>query len=122
MAIEFERLIPVFYVADLETERDFYMRLGFNVTYEAGDFVALQSGDVEFGLEARAIFNRGLPEQTFLLQFGIADVDAAKADLAEKTISFQERKVTLTEDQQHRILSIRSPNGYTIDLEGPREA
>lgn len=34
MAALFSRIIPILFVGDLQAERDFYVGLGFHVTYE----------------------------------------------------------------------------------------
>ena len=38
MAALFNRIIPILFVSDLEAERDFYVRLGFHVTYEGPEY------------------------------------------------------------------------------------
>jgi catechol 2,3-dioxygenase-like lactoylglutathione lyase family enzyme len=63
MAALFNRIIPILFVSDLEAERDFYVRLGFHVTYEGPEypyFLALGHGPVEFGIERKAGFRSDL--------------------------------------------------------------
>jgi hypothetical protein len=82
--VEVTRLIPILLVQDLIAERDFYVRLGFEVSYEGDeypDFIADENGPVEFGLERRDGFEPATPNQVVIWQFGIADVDDAKAVL-----------------------------------------
>src|SRR5258706_190344 len=38
MAPLFRRIIPILFVSDLRAERDFYLRLGFRVTYEGPEY------------------------------------------------------------------------------------
>jgi len=38
MAPLFSRIIPILFVSDLQAERDFYVRLGFHVTYEGPEY------------------------------------------------------------------------------------
>ncbi len=62
MTALFSRIIPILFVSDLAAERDFYIRLGFQVTYEGPeypDFASLGHGSIEFGIERREGFTRG---------------------------------------------------------------
>src|ERR1700735_2238025 len=64
MAALFNRIIPILFVSDLRAERDFYVRLGFHVTYEGPEypyFLALGHGPVEFGIEWRGGVSGGGP-------------------------------------------------------------
>ena len=38
MAPLYDRLVPILQVADLQAERDFYVALGFTVSYEGPEF------------------------------------------------------------------------------------
>ena len=38
MAVLFRRIIPILFVSDLRAERDFYLQLGFRVTYEGPEY------------------------------------------------------------------------------------
>jgi hypothetical protein len=54
MAPLYDRLVPILEVADLQGERDFYVVLGFTVSYEGPEFpefVALAHGPIEFGIQ-----------------------------------------------------------------------
>ena len=60
----FQRLIPILFVADVQAERDFYVSLGFTVTYQGAefpDFIALGLGAIEFGFSAPGGIYRGPP-------------------------------------------------------------
>jgi catechol 2,3-dioxygenase-like lactoylglutathione lyase family enzyme len=120
MAALFSRIIPILFVSDLEAERDFYLSLGFHVTYEGPeypDFLALGHGPVEFGIERRAGFSPRLPDQVLAWQFGIRDVEAARKVLADAGVTFTEELMTPGEDWQYRVLHARTPNGYHLLLE-----
>ena len=81
MAALFNRIIPILFVSDLEAERDFYVRLGFHVTYEGPEyphFLALGHGPVEFGIERKAGFRSDIPDQVLTWQFGVRDIAAAR--------------------------------------------
>ena len=81
MAPLFRRIIPILFVSDLRAERDFYLRLGFRVTYEGPEypyFLALGHGPVEFGIEWHEGFSPAGPDRVLTWQFGVSDLDEAK--------------------------------------------
>jgi hypothetical protein len=66
MAALFSRIIPILFVSDLRAERDFYVRLGFYVTYQGPEypyFLALGHGRIEFGIEWRQGFSPAAPDR-----------------------------------------------------------
>ncbi len=74
MAALFSRIIPILFVRDLQAEKDFYVRLGFHVTYSGPEypyFLALGHGPVEFGIEWREGFSASGPDRVLTWQFGI---------------------------------------------------
>ena len=84
MAALFNRIIPILFVSDLEAERDFYVRLGFQVTYEGPEypeFLALGHGSVEFGIERKPGFRTDSPDHVLTWQFGVGDIAAARSRL-----------------------------------------
>ena len=86
MAVLFSRIIPILFVSDLQAERDFYVRLGFHVTYEGPEypyFLALGHGQLEFGIEWREGFSVNRPDQVLTWQFGVSDLELAKKRLQE---------------------------------------
>jgi len=120
----FERLIPILLVEDLQAERDFYVSLGFTVTYqgtEFPDFIALGHGSIEFGISRRESFSSDLPDRVLTWQFGVTDVDLTKQRLTVAGVAFREEWVTPREDWKYRVLHARTPNGYYLLLEGPAE-
>jgi catechol 2,3-dioxygenase-like lactoylglutathione lyase family enzyme len=81
MAALFSRIIPILFVGDLEAERDFYLALGFHVTYEGPEypyFLALGQGKIEFGIEWRRDFSAAAPDRVLTWQFGVSDLDSVK--------------------------------------------
>lgn len=47
----YTRLQPLLFVSNLIAEKEFYLKLGFDVSYESDDFVAISFADcVQFGL------------------------------------------------------------------------
>lgn len=120
----FERLVPILFVADLEAERDFYVSLGFTITYqgtEFPDFIALGHGSIEFGMSHRQGFSSDLPDCVLTWQFGVSDVDLTKQRLTAGGVAFREEWVIAREDWKYRVLHARTPNGYHLMLEGPGE-
>ena len=120
MAILYERLVPILQVADLQAERDFYVALGFTVSYEGPEFptfVALAHGAIEFGIEQREDFTPEIADRVLPWQFGVSDVTAAKAQLTDAGVAFREEWVTPREDWKYRVLHARTPNGYHLMLE-----
>jgi catechol 2,3-dioxygenase-like lactoylglutathione lyase family enzyme len=120
MAALFNRIIPILFVSDLEAERDFYVRLGFHVTYagpEYPHFLALGHGPVEFGIERKAGFRSDTPDHVLTWQFGVGDIAAARQRLGEAGVPFSEQLMTPSEDWTYRVLHARTPNGYHLLLE-----
>ena len=120
-----ERLIPILFVRDIAAEKRFYTELGFSITYEGPEFpgfIALGSGQIEFGMEQRDDFDDTSPRRTLLWQFGIADVDASRAVLDAMELPYTEETIAPTENWTYRVLRTTTPNGYDLLLEGPREA
>jgi hypothetical protein len=111
-------------VGDATAERDFYRKLGFAISYEGPeypDFVAMQHGDVEFGIEQRDDFDSSAPARVILWQFGVADVDVAKRVLDGAQIAYEEKLETPRPDWRYRVLRLTTPTGYTLLFEGERE-
>ncbi|MGH3277257.1 MAG: VOC family protein [Streptosporangiaceae bacterium] len=120
MAVLFSRIIPILFVSDLQAERDFYVRLGFHVTYEGPEypsFLALGHGQLEFGIEWRDGFSVGRPDQVLTWQLGVTDLEQAKERLQEAGVRFREELMKPSEDWQYRVLHARTPNGYHLLLE-----
>jgi hypothetical protein len=120
----FDRLIPILLVSDVVAERDFYVRLGFAVSYQGAefpDFIALASGPLEFGIERSQNFASDTPDRVLTWQIGVTDIETAKRRLTSAGVSFREEWVTPREDWTYRVLHTRTPNGYHLMLEGHAE-
>jgi catechol 2,3-dioxygenase-like lactoylglutathione lyase family enzyme len=120
----FDRLIPILFVADLQAERDFYVNLGFTVTYQGAefpDFIALGHGSIEFGISRREDFSTELPDRVLTWQLGVTDIEVTKQRVTAAGLAFREEWITPSEDWKYRVLHAQSPNGYHLLLEGPRE-
>ncbi len=120
----FTRLAPVLRVNDLASERAFYESLGLAVIYEGPeypDFVAFatSSESVHFGIEASA--GEMDPPTVLTFQIGVNDIEAALARCAEAQLSYELEHNDPAPGWSFRRLLLRSPNGYRVALEGPRE-
>jgi hypothetical protein len=120
MAVLFRRIIPILFVGDLLAERDFYLRLGFRVTYEGPEypyFLALGHGPVEFGIEWQKGFSPSGPDRVLTWQFGVTDLDEAKKLFESAGVPYREELMSPSEGWQYRVLHARTPNGYHLLLE-----
>src|SRR5258708_32391852 len=60
----YTRMVPILFMTDVAAERDFYVKLGFRVSYEGPeypDFIALAYGSLEFGIEQSSQFGVEYP-------------------------------------------------------------
>lgn len=120
MGALFRRIIPILFVGDLHAERDFYLQLGFRVTYAGPEypyFIALGHGPVEFGIEWQQGFSPSGPDRVLTWQFGVSDLDEARKLFDNAGISYHEELMTPSADWQYRVLHARTPNGYHLLLE-----
>jgi catechol 2,3-dioxygenase-like lactoylglutathione lyase family enzyme len=120
MAALFSRIIPILFVGDLRAERDFYVGIGFHVTYQGPEypyFVALGHGQVEFGIEWQDGFSAAAPDQVLTWQLGVTDIEAAKKQLAEAGVPYREELMAPSDEWRYRVLHARTPNGYHLLLE-----
>lgn len=120
----FTRLVPILRVADLDAERRFYTALGLQVTYEGPeypDFLAIGTDDIEFGIERGDDFRPEQAPSVVTWQLGVADVDAAADACRAAGLDAELAVHTPAPDWTYRTLHLRSPNGYRVLLEGPRE-
>jgi hypothetical protein len=62
-----------------------------------------------------------LPDRVLIWQFGVKDIDTTKQWLTSVGVTFREEWVTPREDWKYRVLHARTPNGYSLMLEGPGE-
>lgn len=120
MGVLYDRLVPILLVKDLSAERDFYVGLGFTVSYEGSefpDFIALAHGAIEFGIERSDAFTTELADRVLAWQFGVRDIEEAKARLTQSGVPFREEWVVPREDWRYRVLHAHTPNGYHLMLE-----
>ena len=120
----FTRLVPILRVADLEAEKRFYTSLGLSVTYEGPeypDFIAVGTGDIEFGIERGTDFEPDRAGSVLTWQLGVADVDTAAETCRSAGLEPELTVHNPAPGWTYRTLRLHSPNGYQVLLEGPRE-
>jgi phosphoribosyl-AMP cyclohydrolase len=118
--VRFTKLVPVIHVEDLNAEVQFYKDLGFTVLDEGGEFsgfVAMQQGDVEFGIEISERFRARAANDSVLWQFQVDDL-AAVARLCAKLGYRHTAPAQYGEPLDGWAMNVFSPNGYRVNLEG----
>jgi phosphoribosyl-AMP cyclohydrolase len=118
--VRFTKLVPVIYVDDLNAEVQFYKDLGFTALDEGEEFsgfVAMQQGDVEFGIEISERFRARAANDSVLWQFRVDDL-AAVARLCAKLGYRRTAPAEHGEPLDGGAMSVFSPNGYRVNLEG----
>lgn len=118
----FTRLAPVLNVVDLAAERAFYEKLGLPVIYEGSEyptFIAFGTDGVHFGIQKTDHPND--PPSVITWQIGVTDIDDAMRRCDEVGIRFELEQNDPAPGWSYRRLLIRTPNGYRLALEGPRE-
>jgi predicted enzyme related to lactoylglutathione lyase len=113
----FQRLLPVIPVGDVEAEVAFYVALGFTAEPTHTGFTALRHGRVLFGVQAS---DEQIPPADLRWQIEVDDVRAAHQ------LAGQHGLEILQEPTIHPAgfwtLQLRTPNSYTLTLEGPAHA
>jgi len=118
----FTRLAPVLNVRDLAAERAFYEKLGLPVIYEGPeypDFIAFGTDTVHFGIQIAPAGND--PPAVLTWQIGVTDIEQAAQRCRDAGISYELEQNDPAPGSTYRRLIIRTPSGYRLALEGPRE-
>jgi catechol 2,3-dioxygenase-like lactoylglutathione lyase family enzyme len=118
----FSRLAPVLNVSDLAAERAFYEKLGVPVIYEGPeypDFIGFGTDTLHFGIQVASATND--PPSVLTWQIGVTDIDRAMERCRSAGISFELEQNDPAPGWAYRRLLIRTPSGYRLALEGPRE-
>ena len=119
--INFQRLAPIIYVADLAAEVAFYEAFGFAISYRGADFpnfIAVKQGELEFGIEHRPEFSAAETARSFFWQFVVDDLNGAVAICQRHGFAYNPPKC-YWEAGDGWSMEVQSPNGYTVSLEGP---
>jgi len=115
----YTRLQPHVFVRDVGAEKAFYVRLGFEVTYESRGFAAIGYKDsILFGLrEASSSDPEKLAEQIYW-QIGVERVgDVERLCKAKALVIVQ---VPERQSWGEWIMKVVSPNGIVVAFEGAR--
>jgi catechol 2,3-dioxygenase-like lactoylglutathione lyase family enzyme len=118
----FTRLAPVLNVRDVPAERAFYESLGLPVIYEGDeypDFIAFGTETLHFGIQASSADND--PPSVLTWQIGVTDIDSAIERCRSAGVRFELELNNPAPGWTYRRLLIRTPGGYRLALEGPRE-
>jgi predicted enzyme related to lactoylglutathione lyase len=114
----FQRLQPILHVQNVASEKAFYLALGFEVQYEAADFVAFSYGDVIlFGLQQDSLGDAPTFGAQMEWQFGVTSVQSVADRCGEAGL--------LVVEPPHEkpwgewMVIVQSPNGYRVVFEGP---
>ena len=115
----FPRLVPILYVKDLEKEVDFYTSLGFEISYQGDDFpgfIALKSGNIEFGLKKREDFDPLQAEASFVWQMEVDSISKIIAICVDRALEYSEPQ-QYWEERDAWEMVVKSPNGYSLHLD-----
>lgn len=116
---EFVRLIPILFVKDIESETEFYMSLGFEISYQGDEFpglVALRNGGVEFGLEERANVDASKVNDSFSWQMEADNLNKIIAICQARNIKHSKPR-QYWEERDAWEMQVHTPNGYTLNIE-----
>ena len=113
-------LIPILKAKDLDAEVEFYLSLGFELSYNDEDFKAVKYGDcIEFGLSRKADVNVEGVSQHFTWQIAVNSVQEVLDICREKNLEVVQGLKKYTYDfGDVSTITVRSPNGYHVVFEG----
>jgi hypothetical protein len=102
----------------VETEKQFYVRLGFKVAYEAPGFVALAFGEkLLFGLQEDELADPKALELQMYWQIGVRSVSELAGHCERERIAVETPMALQSWGEW--TLALCSPNGYRVVFEGP---
>jgi catechol 2,3-dioxygenase-like lactoylglutathione lyase family enzyme len=114
----FNRLQPILNVRSVQAEREFYVRLGFEVSHESDGFVALSCGaPVLFGLQQGEQGDPASFERQMYWQFGVDSVGDLARRCEREGIPIESPPAL--QEWGEWVLTLRSPSGYRVTFEGP---
>lgn len=116
---QFNKLLPILYVKDLEKEADFYKSFGWKVSYQGDEFpgfIGLRSGSIEFGLERKGNFDSNKADDILVWQMGVDNFSRIMQICKDKNIVFTEPKQYWPRMNAWEM-TIHTPNGYILHLE-----
>ncbi len=113
----YTRLQPLLFVSNLIAEKEFYLKLGFDVSYESDDFVAISFADcVQFGLLDKPNFemNENVP---MIWQIGTTSVREVFEIGKDAYLEIVEEPTAQAWGEW--TVKFKSPGGYIVIFEGP---
>ncbi len=116
---KFNQLLPILFVKNLESEIDFYKGFGFEISYQGDEFpgfVGLKKDNIEFGLEERKNFDPQNAQDSFIWQMDTNSFSKVMAICDAKGIEYSKPK-QYWEKMDGWEMTIKTPNGYTLQLE-----
>ncbi len=120
---QYTSLLPILFVKDLQTEKEFYLKLGFEISYEdfseLPNFIAIKYGDcIEFGLEKRDEFHASKAGQVLVWQIGVDDINKVLKICQDSGFPiFQPLQTHNYKSFSNQDLIIKTPNGYRVIFE-----
>lgn len=117
--LKFNQLLPILFVRDLKSEIDFYKSFGFEIFYQGNEFpgfVGLKKDNIEFGLEERKDFDPQKAEDSFIWQMDTDSFGKVMAICDAEGIEYSKPR-QYWEKMDGWEMHIKTPNGYTLQLE-----
>jgi len=118
----FDGLAPILFVKDLESEKQFYLDLGFEISYEGDEFpgfIAFSSGThVNFGIEQKKDVKISEVNKGLYWQFVTTDIEELTKLCMEKGIKILRKEhIAPNKNWQYTEMTVKSPNGYEVNFE-----
>lgn len=116
---QFNRLVPIIYVRDLEAEIAFYKSLGFNISYQGDEFpgfVGMECGNFDFGIETRDDFDPEKAKASFVWQMETDSFGKVIAVCQANGYEYTEPQCYWEEFDSWEM-KVQTPNGYALHLE-----
>ena len=116
---KFNQLLPILFVRYLESEINFYKSFGFRLSYQGDEFpgfVGLKKDNIEFGLEERKDFDPQKAKGSFIWQMDTDNFSKVIAICKKKDFEYSGPK-QYWERMDGWEMYIKTPNGYTLQLE-----
>lgn len=121
----FDMLVPIIYVSDLQAEKQFYLDLGFQISYEGKkfpNFIGIKCGNkIEFGLQKKKVDANKI-NRLFFWQLTVLNLNELIQLCKKRKIKILRKgNVNVTKNWSYSEITIKSPNGYRVNIEGPNE-
>ncbi len=124
-------LSPILFVKDLVAEKEFYLKLGFEVSYGGErlpsgevyeDFIGLKYGDcIEFGIEKKENFDFKDVSRVLTWQISTSSLKEVLKLCGKYGIKVTQEPKVVVKDWNLWEVEVQSPNGYEVTFEGPKD-